>query len=164
MPSSDGDRKWLRGCHNTAKCEAEGSQRAQQRVDHSLSYTMKKKKRFDKCRMSSFYHHTKNCGSNRPKGANLAFWVLGTGAGLGTAGLEEGGPGFPCLAQSGPWGALKRWPCDPAPHSGSVKKPGRQREDIILCVREGVGEEGLSQQGFKQTWSGREETFPRREM
>lgn len=48
-----------RGVTIQLNAEAEGSQRTQQQVDHSLSYTMKKKKRFDKCRMSSFYHHTK---------------------------------------------------------------------------------------------------------
>lgn len=101
----------VRGCHNTAKCGGRGSQRTQQRVDHSLSYTMKKKKRFDKCRMSSFYHHTKN----RPKRVNLAFQVLGRGVGLGTAGLEERGLGFHLLAQSGPWSALRRWSLDPTP-------------------------------------------------
>lgn len=35
--------------------------------------------------------------------------------GLGTAGLGERGLGFPFLAQSGPWGALRLWPLDPTP-------------------------------------------------
>lgn len=75
--------------------------------------------------------------------------------GLGTAGLEERGLGFHLLAQSGPWGALQRWPRDPTPCSDSVEQPWSQREDIILGGREGGVGEGLSQQGFKQTWSGR---------
>lgn len=105
-----------RGVTIQLNAEAEGSQRTQQRVDHSLSYTMKKKKRFDKCRMPSLYHHTqKNCSPNRPKRANLAFRVLGRGAGLGTVWLKEGGLGFPGLVQSSPWGSLKLWPCDPTP-------------------------------------------------
>lgn len=63
-----------RGVTIQLNAEAEGSQRTQQRVDHSLSYTMKKKKDL----INAECHHSiintkKNCGSNRPKGANLAF-------------------------------------------------------------------------------------------
>lgn len=64
--------------------------------------------------------------------------------GLGTAGLEERGLGFHFLAQSGPWGALKRWPRDPTPCSDSVERPWSQREDIILCVRKGGGGRALA--------------------
>lgn len=28
---------------------------------------------------------------------------------------KEGGLGFPGLLQTGPWSALKDWPCDPSP-------------------------------------------------
>ena len=63
-----------RGVTIQLNAEAEGSQRTQQRVDHSLSYTMKKKK---KDLINAECHHSiitqKNCGSNRPKGVNLAF-------------------------------------------------------------------------------------------
>lgn len=119
-----------RGVTIQLNAEAEGSQRTQQRVDHSLSYTMKKKKDL----INAECHHSIITRKTALQTGLEGFWGK---AGLGTAGLE-GGLVFPCQAQSGPWGALKRWPCDPTPHPDSVEEPGLQREDIILCEREGV--------------------------
>lgn len=114
-----------RGVTIQLNAEAEGSQRTQQRVDHSLSYTMKKKKDL----INAECHHSiitqKNWGSNRPKGANLAFQVLGTGVGLGTAGLEQRA-GLPFSHPMGPWGARSAGPATPPPTLTWWSSPGRK--------------------------------------
>lgn len=122
-----------------------GSQRTQQRVDHSLSYTMKKKKDLinAECHHSIITHEIKktptkqNCGSNKPGGGQPCLFVVGLG---GRLGWERGlGWAFFFLQPIWPLGrteALAPRP-HPTPHSDLEEQPWSQREDIIPWGREG---------------------------
>lgn len=74
-------------------------------------------------------------------------WVFGERHGVGDS-LPERGLGFPSLVQSGPWGALKRWLCDPIPRSDSEEQRGSAKGRHHSCKGRGcLASRDLSRRG-----------------